>query len=233
MSETNHYFDPTAPLHPYTHSLPATPGTLPPPNALRSDAESLAAPAGFWPCEQNGAWVTVEDHRGKHGWIDGEPITITRVGPLPVGWSDAAPEPAYTLAEARAIKKAEIVAGANAVKAALSAQFSELEEKNWPQQEAGARYMLGRPETIKDPLAALFLADAESLAKAVAWVEELAAADRVAPLEFAARIAANADAADAAGRQAMLEQRALERAVNAARTVKGVLGIEVRSSVLG
>ena len=55
MSETNHYFDPTAPLHPYTHSLPATPGTLPPPNALRSDAESLAAPAGFWPCEQNGA----------------------------------------------------------------------------------------------------------------------------------------------------------------------------------
>ncbi len=230
MNQTNHYFDPADPLHPYTHSLPASPGTLPPPNALRG--EMRPAPAGLWPCEKDGAWEMQEDHRGKQGWIDGEPATVNQVGPLPAGWSDAPPAPKYTLAQVKDMKGAEIIAGANTVKAALSARFSELEEKSWPEQEAGARSLLGNEADVKDPLARGILADATATARAVARVRGLAEADNTAPETFAARIVSNAEAADAAGWGSLLEQRAMERAVNAAKTVKAVLAVEVKYSVL-
>lgn len=87
----NHYFNASHPLRPYTHSTPANPGTMPPANALRGDKPT--APAGYWPGESGGAWIDIEDHRGLQGWLDGEPYTVTDFGPLPDGWSDAAPEP--------------------------------------------------------------------------------------------------------------------------------------------
>jgi hypothetical protein len=100
----NHYFDASSPLRPYTHSLLATPGTVRPSNALRVDLPFTFAgdghpakenvPAefkGFWPCEKDGAWVLVEDHRSEQGYINGEPHTIKDVGPRPDGWSDTPP----------------------------------------------------------------------------------------------------------------------------------------------
>ncbi len=88
----NNYFNINHPLRPYTHSLPATPGTVPPPNALR-DSAPPTAPEGFWPGESGGVWVNIEDHRGEEGYVNGEPFTITDFGPYPQGWSTEPPAP--------------------------------------------------------------------------------------------------------------------------------------------
>ena len=88
----NHYFDRTDPFHPYTHSTPATPGTLAPGNALRGGMPQKEE--GCWPCERDGEWTQVEDHRGKEGYVDGERTEIKELGPLPGGWSASPPPPA-------------------------------------------------------------------------------------------------------------------------------------------
>lgn len=41
------------------------------------------------------AWEEVEDHRGEKGYLDGQPHTITELGPLPDGWSDTPPPPTH------------------------------------------------------------------------------------------------------------------------------------------
>ncbi|OCG35751.1 MULTISPECIES: tail fiber assembly protein [unclassified Gilliamella] len=58
----NYYFDNTNELKPFTHELEANDDTLPPDNALRIAPEFKN---GYCPCEQNGKWVLVEDHREK------------------------------------------------------------------------------------------------------------------------------------------------------------------------
>ena len=58
----NYYFDNTNALKPYTHQLDANDDTLPPDNALRVKPKFKD---GFHPCEKNGTWVLVEDHRDK------------------------------------------------------------------------------------------------------------------------------------------------------------------------
>ncbi|WP_085163742.1 tail fiber assembly protein [Gilliamella bombi] len=58
----NYYFDNTNELRPFTHELDANNDTLPPDNALRIKPEFKN---GFYPCEQNGEWVLVEDNREK------------------------------------------------------------------------------------------------------------------------------------------------------------------------
>jgi hypothetical protein len=88
----NNYFDESHPLHPYTHSTFAAPGTLPPVNALRDDTEPVITP-GFWPREKAGVWVDVEDHRGEEGYVNGKATTIKELGPCPDGWSATPPPP--------------------------------------------------------------------------------------------------------------------------------------------
>ncbi len=87
----NNYFDANHPLRPYTHSLPAMPDTVAPANALRG--ETPTARPGFHPAEQNGRWIDIEDHRGKSGYVNGQPCEVKDFGPLPEGWSDAPPPP--------------------------------------------------------------------------------------------------------------------------------------------
>ena len=58
----NYYFDNTNELKPYTHQLDANDDTLPPDNALRVKPEFKE---GFHPCEKDGGWHLVEDHRDK------------------------------------------------------------------------------------------------------------------------------------------------------------------------
>lgn len=58
------------------------------------------------------AWEQVENHKGKQGYVNGQPHTITEYGPLPDGWSDTPPPP--TLAEAKEQAMARIDADTSA-----------------------------------------------------------------------------------------------------------------------
>ncbi|MDY0258514.1 MAG: tail fiber assembly protein [Desulfovibrio sp.] len=93
----NYYFDNTHPLHPYTYSMYATPGTFPPLNALRK--ELPAEKDGIHFGEKDGEWVEIEDHRGKSGYVNDEPFLIQDFGPLPEGWSDTPPLPPPLIVE--------------------------------------------------------------------------------------------------------------------------------------
>lgn len=42
-------------------------------------------------------WDQVENHKGKQGYVDGQPFIVTDYGPLPDGWSETPPPP--TLSE--------------------------------------------------------------------------------------------------------------------------------------
>ena len=86
----NHYFDPNHPLREYLFSVPANADTDPPLDCLRVEPEKRD---GQWPGEMDGAWTYFESHRGKKGWLNGVPHTITEHGPLPEGWSDEPPPP--------------------------------------------------------------------------------------------------------------------------------------------
>lgn len=80
----NFYFDPTDSLHPYLYSTTANPDSLPPDNALRIEPEKRT---GFWPCEADGKWQYLPDHRGKTAYqtSDGAAVVIEKVGELPDG----------------------------------------------------------------------------------------------------------------------------------------------------
>lgn len=80
----NYYFDHTDPLHPYLYSAPANPDSLPPDNALRIEPEGRT---GFWPCEAEGKWQYLPDHRGKTAYqtSDGAAVLIGKVSELPDG----------------------------------------------------------------------------------------------------------------------------------------------------
>ena len=70
----NYYFNPNHPLKPYTHSLEATEGTLPPSNAIRDKEPEIVQ--GKWPCWAEKAWKQVEDHREREGY----PELVARYG---------------------------------------------------------------------------------------------------------------------------------------------------------
>ncbi|MDD4700741.1 MAG: phage tail protein [Desulfovibrio sp.] len=67
-------------------------------------------------------WEQVEDHKGKSGYVNGQPHEIKGYGPLPDGWSDTPPPPA--LADMQATKRAEITIGFTAAMAASLAMPS-------------------------------------------------------------------------------------------------------------
>ncbi|MDR2573477.1 MAG: hypothetical protein LBC94_03890 [Desulfovibrio sp.] len=76
-----------------------------PANATHVPPESLE---GFIPHWTGEGWELVEDHKGKQGYLDGQPHTIKDYGPPPEGWSDTPPPP--TAAEIAAQRRAEILA---------------------------------------------------------------------------------------------------------------------------
>lgn len=46
---------------------------------------------GYIPRFSGGKWELVENHRGKQGYLNGQPHTIKEYGPLPDGWSTDPP----------------------------------------------------------------------------------------------------------------------------------------------
>lgn len=85
--DTNYYYDTTSANRPYTHAVEATPGTLPPANALRIAPEFRD---GYWPCEHDGKWLLVEDHRGKTVYATANATQneeVKTVGPVEEGYT--------------------------------------------------------------------------------------------------------------------------------------------------
>lgn len=82
----NYYYDNTNELKPYSHQLEANDDTMPPDNALR------IAPRfkdGYYPCEQNGKWVLVEDNREKTAFNieTKDTVKIDYLGELKAGFT--------------------------------------------------------------------------------------------------------------------------------------------------
>lgn len=48
---------------------------------------------GFVPRWTGNNWEQVEDHKGKSGYVNGQPHEVKEYGPLPAGWSDTPPPP--------------------------------------------------------------------------------------------------------------------------------------------
>jgi len=82
----NYYFDNTNALKPYTHQLEANDDTLPPDNALRIAPKFKD---GYHPCEKNGSWVLIEDHRGKtvYNTETKESVKIDYLGEIKAGFT--------------------------------------------------------------------------------------------------------------------------------------------------
>lgn len=121
----NHYFDTAHALHPYTHSAYTTPNTVAPINALRGTLPKI--PEGCWLGEKNGEFVQIENHKGKSGYVNGEPYEIKEYGPLPDGWSDTLPPP--TTEELMSSLRSQRNAKLNATDKYLLADFPISPEK--------------------------------------------------------------------------------------------------------
>ena len=82
----NYYFDNTNELKPYTHQLDANDDTLAPDNALRVKPEFKE---GFHPCEKNGEWIQIEDHRDKtvYDIETKESAKVDYLGPIKTGFT--------------------------------------------------------------------------------------------------------------------------------------------------
>lgn len=82
----NYYFDNTNEFRPYTHQLEANSDTLPPDNALRIAPEFRR---GYYPCEKNGEWILIEDHREKTAYDieTQEPVEIDYLGSVKTGYT--------------------------------------------------------------------------------------------------------------------------------------------------
>lgn len=60
-----------------------------PNNATYTAPQQLS---GYIPRWNGEAWIQVENHKGREGYVNGEPFTVKEYGPLPAGWSDTPPE---------------------------------------------------------------------------------------------------------------------------------------------
>ncbi|MER3003119.1 tail fiber assembly protein [Morganella morganii] len=91
MSEINYYFDESHPLHPYFGDAYANKDSFAPVNALRVAPEFKA---GFHPCERDGAWIMIPDHRGTKVYdiTTAQESEIKELGELPDGVTTIAPD---------------------------------------------------------------------------------------------------------------------------------------------
>lgn len=91
MSEINYYFDESHPLHPYFGDAYANKDSFAPVNALRIAPEFKA---GFHPCERDGAWIMIPDHRGTKVYdiTTAQESEIKGLGELPDGVTTIAPD---------------------------------------------------------------------------------------------------------------------------------------------
>lgn len=91
MTVINYYFNHEHPLHPFTGSDYANKDSFAPSNALRIAPEEKP---GFCPCEQDGGWIHIPDHRGTkiYDTATAQESEITELGELPDGVTTVAPD---------------------------------------------------------------------------------------------------------------------------------------------
>ncbi|HIH4317892.1 TPA: tail fiber assembly protein [Morganella morganii] len=91
MNIINYYFNQDHPLRPFTGSDYANKDSFAPVNALRIAPEETP---GSWPCEQDGAWILIEDHRGVkvYDTTTAQESEIKELGELPPSVTTVAPD---------------------------------------------------------------------------------------------------------------------------------------------
>ena len=250
----NHYFNQSHPLKPYTHSLEATEGTLPPSNAIRDKEPTIVQ--GKWPCWNGKDWIQVEDHReresypelvaryGEHYpqkateyWLaedthDTPARTMKDLGALPDGALLERPAlPPPTLAEVSAAKYAEIINGANAALNEAQAYYSAIEIGTWSEQETGAIAIKGLDASVATkPEVVIMLGDPVAVQKSVERVKGIAANKGTTPEELAERILSNAQTAKCLIDRTLKQQNCYERQLQDFSIVKDS---ETEADVIG
>ncbi len=130
MTIINYYFDDNHPLRPYFGDDYANKDSFAPVNALRIAPEFKA---GFHPCERDGAWIMVPDHRGTKVYdiTTAQESEINELGELPDGVTTIAPDVEFPKWNGKkwvtdkAEKKAADIAAAEAQKQYLIAEASQ------------------------------------------------------------------------------------------------------------
>lgn len=91
MTAINYYYNDEHPLRPFTGESEANKDSYAPRNALRIKPETKPE---FWPCEQNGAWILIPDHRGEkvYDTATAQESVINELGELPDGITTIAPD---------------------------------------------------------------------------------------------------------------------------------------------
>ncbi|HDU8552872.1 TPA: tail fiber assembly protein [Morganella morganii] len=91
MTIINYYFDDNHPLRPYFGDDYANKDSFSPVNALRIAPEFKA---GFHPCERDGAWIMIPDHRSTKVYdiTTAQESEIKELGELPDGVTTIAPD---------------------------------------------------------------------------------------------------------------------------------------------
>ncbi len=81
----------------YSGLLPSGAGWEAPPTTMQDGAP--LPPWHKYRKTQQGIYELAQDHRGREGWLNGEPYTVTQWGPLPDGWTEEQPEQILTQEE--------------------------------------------------------------------------------------------------------------------------------------
>ncbi|MDL4385837.1 tail fiber assembly protein [Citrobacter braakii] len=129
MTVINYYFNHEHPLRPFIGADYANKDSFSPANALRVKPET---PQGFWPCEQDGAWFFIPDHRGTkvYNATTAQQSEINELGELPDSVTTIAPDVDYPKWNGKkwvtdkTAKKAADIAAAEAQKQYLIAEVN-------------------------------------------------------------------------------------------------------------
>ena len=138
MTVINYYYNDEHPQRPFTGEGEANKDSYAPRNALRIKPETKS---GFWPCEQDGAWILIPDHRGIkiYDTATAQESEINELGDLPDGVTTIAPDVEFPKWNGKkwvmdkAAKKESEIAAAEAKKQYL---LSEATETIAPLQDA-------------------------------------------------------------------------------------------------
>lgn len=138
MTVINYYFNHDHPLRPFTGADYANKDSFAPSNALRIAPEEKP---GFCPCEQDGGWVLIPDHRGTkvYDTATAQESEIKELGELPDGVTTIVPSVEFPKWNGKkwmtdkAAKKESDIAAAEAQKQYL---LSEATEAIAPLQDA-------------------------------------------------------------------------------------------------
>ena len=132
---------------------------------------------GFIPCWDGKKWGQVEDHKGKSGYVNGQPHEIKEYGPFPDGWSDTPPSP--SLAEAKTAKQAEISSAFNvAMSASLTMPSVGTPPSSFEVASALYDWRTDDPDAYAD-LLAIHVARRDALMGAVVGVDSVEAVQSI------------------------------------------------------